>query len=80
MFLFLQLILGNFGLSYEQERVQMALWSIMASPLIMSNDLRQMRDTSKALLQNKGAIAINQDKLGKQGRRINKVKHSLPLA
>lgn len=67
------LILGNFGLSYEQERVQMAMWSIMASPLIMSNDLRKMRDSSKALLQNKNAIAINQDKMGKQGRRLMKV-------
>lgn len=67
------LILGNFGLSYEQERVQMAMWSIMASPLIMSNDLRSMRDSSKALLQNKHAIAINQDRMGKQGRRIMEV-------
>jgi hypothetical protein len=67
------LILGNFGLSYEQERVQMALWSMMASPLIMSNDLRNMRASSKALLQNKYAIAINQDRMGKQGRRIKEV-------
>ena len=51
----------------------MALWSIMASPLIMSNDLRTMRNSSKALLQNKHAIAINQDKMGKQGRRIKEV-------
>ena len=51
----------------------MAMWCIMASPLIMSNDLRQLRPESKALLQNKYAIAINQDAMGKQGRRIKKV-------
>ena len=51
----------------------MALWAIMASPLIMSVDLRTIRAESKALLQNKAAIAINQDPLGKQGKRIVKV-------
>ena len=69
-----QLIIGNFGLSYDQQRVQMALWAIMASPLIMSNDLRNIRAESKALLLNKAAIAINQDKMGKQGTRTMKVK------
>ncbi|KAL4230402.1 hypothetical protein ACF0H5_010784 [Mactra antiquata] len=62
------LLLGNFGLSYDQERVQMAMWSMFASPLIMSVDLCNMRQLSKALLQNKYLIAINQDKAGVQGK------------
>ncbi|ELU14039.1 hypothetical protein CAPTEDRAFT_154474 [Capitella teleta] len=66
------LIVGNFGLSRTQERVQMAMWCIMASPLIMSTDLRTINDESKALLLNKRAIAINQDALGVQGKRISK--------
>ena len=45
----------------------------MASPLIMSVDLRNIRNESRALLQNPHAIAINQDRMGKQGRRIAKV-------
>lgn len=65
-----QLVIGNFGLSYEQSRVQMALWAIMASPLIMSNDLRAVPKWAKELLQNKHLIAINQDPLGIQGTRI----------
>ena len=69
----LQIIIGNYGLSYEQQRVQMAMWAIMASPLIMSNDLRDIRPESKALLLNKAAIAINQDSMGKQGTRISSV-------
>jgi len=69
-----QLIIGNFGLSYDQERVQMAIWSILAAPLLASVDLRNIRPTSKALLLNKGAIAINQDPLGIQGERIHQVK------
>ncbi len=65
-----QLIIGNFGLSYDQQRVQMAMWAIMASPLLMSVDLRTINPMSKALLQNKNVIAINQDPLGFQGKRI----------
>ena len=51
----------------------MAMWAIMAAPLIMSNDLRRMRSSSKALLQNRNLISINQDKLGIQGSMIQKV-------
>lgn len=52
----------------------MALWAMMAAPLLMSNDLRHISPASKALLQNKEVIAINQDPLGKQGYRITKVR------
>ncbi len=68
-----QLILGNFGLSGDQERVQMGMWAIMASPLIMSVDLRTIRNSSMALLLNRNVIAINQDPLGVQGQRIKMV-------
>ncbi|KAK6172928.1 hypothetical protein SNE40_016490 [Patella caerulea] len=66
------LIIGNFGLSHNQQRYQMAMWAIMASPLYMSNDLRRMPEESKAILLNKNVIAINQDPLGVQGNRIIK--------
>nr|XP_042125621.1 alpha-galactosidase A isoform X2 [Peromyscus maniculatus bairdii]XP_042125622.1 alpha-galactosidase A isoform X2 [Peromyscus maniculatus bairdii] len=61
------LVIGNFGLSWDQQVTQMALWAIMAAPLLMSNDLRQISPQAKALLQNEDVIAINQDPLGKQG-------------
>ncbi|XP_026481041.1 alpha-N-acetylgalactosaminidase-like [Ctenocephalides felis] len=64
------LVIGNFGLSFEQSKTQMALWAIMAAPLIMSNDLRHISDESKAILQNARVIKINQDPLGKQGKQI----------
>ena len=60
-------------MSYEQSKVQMAIWAILAAPLIMSVDLRTIRPEYKAILQNKKIIAIDQDKLGIQGRRIYKV-------
>jgi len=69
----LQLIIGNFGLSYEQSKTQMAMWAIFAAPLLMSTDLRTIKPEYKAILQNRKIIAVNQDRLGIQGRRIYKV-------
>lgn len=63
-----QLVIGNFGLSHDQQESQMALWAIMAAPLFMSNDLRNICPRSKELLQNRHVIGINQDPLGKQGQ------------
>ncbi|XP_048460916.1 alpha-galactosidase A-like [Rhincodon typus] len=78
------LVIGNFGLSRDQQMTQMALWAIMAAPLLMSNDLRNIDADSKALLQNQYVIAINQDPLGVQGQRVSKLRNfelwSRPLA
>ena len=68
-----KLIVGNFGLSYEQSKTQMAMWAIFAAPLLMSVDLRTIRPEYKAILINKKIISVNQDRLGIQGRRIYKV-------
>lgn len=68
------LIVGNFGLSYEQSKSQMAMWAIFAAPLLMSVDLRTIRPEYKAILQNHAVIAVNQDPLGIQGKRIYKDK------
>ncbi|NXS50575.1 AGAL galactosidase, partial [Balaeniceps rex] len=76
IFVFLsQLVIGNFGLSWDQAVTQMAMWAIMAAPLFMSNDLRHISPEAKWLLQNKEVIAINQDPLGKQGYQIIKDKN-----
>ncbi|KAK2548693.1 Alpha-N-acetylgalactosaminidase [Acropora cervicornis] len=39
-------------------------------PLIMSNDLRKISSWAKEILLNSEVIAVNQDKLGKMGRRV----------
>ncbi|KAF6026996.1 NAGA [Bugula neritina] len=67
-----ELIIGDFGLTYDQWRAQMALWAIFAAPLIMSVDLRNMDSEAAKILLNKNVIAVNQDPLGKQGVRIYK--------
>ncbi|XP_063664039.1 alpha-N-acetylgalactosaminidase isoform X5 [Pan troglodytes] len=69
-----KLLIGNFGLSLEQSRAQMALWTVLAAPLLMSTDLRTISAQNMDILQNPLMIKINQDPLGIQGRRIHKEK------
>lgn len=64
------LLLGNYGLSIEQGRMQMAIWAILAAPLLMSADMDTIRAEDRAVLLNREAIAVNQDRLGIPGRRI----------
>ena len=41
------LLIGAHCITMEEERTQMAMWSISAAPLIMGNDLRNVSDLSK---------------------------------
>ena len=63
---------GNGGMSATEYKSHFSLWCIMASPLIAGNDVRNMDSTTKAILTNKEAIAVNQDSAGIQGQRIRK--------
>ena len=60
---------GN-GLSVNQDRAHFTMWCMMASPLILGNEVRNMSDETKAILTNRDLIAIDQDKLGVQGLRF----------
>lgn len=68
------MVVGNYGLSRDEERVQFGMWAMFASSLLMSVDLRKVRPESRALLQNRRVISINQDPLGIPGRRIINVR------
>ena len=61
-------------MSYDQSRTQMAIWAIMAAPLIMSTDLRTIKQEFKDILLHKDIIKINQDPLGIQGMRVSHEK------
>lgn len=67
------LIIGNGKLTERQSKAQMALWAILAAPLLMSADLDLVSPSERAILQNKHVIAINQDELGIQGMMVKKV-------
>ena len=59
---------GN-GQSVNQDRAHFTMWSMLAAPLILGNDIRNMTQETKDILMNAEVIAVNQDKLGIQGFR-----------
>ena len=61
----------NNNLTYEEQKSQMTMWSIMAAPIMISSDVRKMSTQVKELYINADMIAINQDSLGVQGHRIS---------
>ena len=69
-----KLVIGNFGMSDDQERAHMAMWAMWSAPLIMSNDLRSVKRSSKRLLLNKNVIRISQDAMGVHARIVFEVR------
>ncbi len=63
---------GNGGMSDLESRSHFSLWAMLAAPLIAGNDLREMRPEIHDILTNKEVIAVNQDPLGRQARRVMK--------
>ncbi|MDO3695374.1 glycoside hydrolase family 27 protein [Wenyingzhuangia sp. chi5] len=61
---------GN-GMTAAEDRSHFVMWSMLASPLIMGNDLREMSKETLSTLINKEVISVNQDKLGIQGFRFS---------
>eukprot|EP00041_Stephanoeca_diplocostata_P018083 m.375207 g.375207 ORF g.375207 m.375207 type:complete len:544 (+) comp20915_c0_seq2:152-1783(+) len=53
-----------------QTRAQFNMWAVMASPLLISANVRNMSAMNKATYKNAAVIAVNQDPLGKQGVRL----------
>jgi alpha-galactosidase len=64
---------GNGNLSYHENVAHFSMWAMMAAPLLAGNDLRTMNDTTLKILTNKKVIAINQDKEGKQGYKVDEI-------
>jgi alpha-galactosidase len=61
---------GNGKLTAAENRTHFSMWAMLAAPLLAGNDLPNMTPEVKEILTNKDVIAIDQDKLGKQGRRV----------
>ena len=61
---------GNGGMKRDEYRTHMALWAILAAPLLAGNDLRSMSPETKELLTNSEVLAVDQDKKGVQGHRV----------
>jgi alpha-galactosidase len=61
---------GNGGMTTSEYRAHFSFWSLFASPLMAGNDVRTMTPEVSSILLNKDAIAVNQDPLGIQGRKV----------
>jgi alpha-galactosidase len=58
------------GCNEIEYQTQMSMWCMLASPLMIGCDIRNMDETTKRILLNKDIIGIDQDSLGKQGFRV----------
>ena len=63
---------GNGGMTDAQYRAHFSLWAVLAAPLIAGNDVTKMDIATRDILTNKDVIAVDQDTLGQQGRRISR--------
>ncbi len=70
---------GNGNLTYEENKSHFTLWCMMAAPLILGNDVREFVNSDGTvnkdnityqIISDKDLIAVNQDPLGMQCRRI----------
>ncbi len=61
---------GNGGMKRDEYRTHMALWALLAAPLLAGNDLRNMSPETKELLLNSEVLAVDQDAKGVQGHRV----------
>ena len=63
---------GNGGMTIPEYQAHFSLWALLDAPLIAGNDVRSMKPEIKDILTNSEVIAVNQDKLGREGHRVAK--------
>lgn len=61
---------GNGGMTTTEYESHFSLWAMLAAPLIAGNDLAAMPVETQRILANRDVIAVDQDALGMQARRV----------
>jgi len=61
---------GNGKLTLAENRAHFSMWAMLAAPLLAGNDLLNMKPEIQSILTNREVIAIDQDRLGRQGSRV----------
>ncbi|NJD10714.1 MAG: alpha-galactosidase [Gemmatimonadetes bacterium] len=64
--------LRDTGLTPNEQYVHITLWTLLASPLLLGNDMAQMDDFELNLVTNDEVLAVHQDELGKAADRVAK--------
>jgi alpha-galactosidase len=62
---------GNGGMTDTEYRSHFSLWAVMAAPLLIGTDLRDATLSTLDILENRDVIAVDQDRLGVQGRLLS---------
>jgi len=58
------------ALTPNEQYTHVTLWCLLAAPLLLGCDLEQLDDFTLNLLTNDEVLAVNQDPLGRQARRL----------
>lgn len=58
------------GMSDEEFRTQLTLWSVAAAPLVVGSDIRKLSASTIAMLTDPDVVAINQDPAAVQAVRV----------
>jgi alpha-galactosidase len=66
------LIGGDGGMTLPETRSQMALWSMMSSPLILSSDVDRLTTDAIAVLGNPALMAVDQDPQGRMATLVRR--------
>jgi hypothetical protein len=67
---FLVLEVGNGGMTDAEYVTHFSLWAISKAPLLIGCDVTNMSAATLATLTNPEVIAVNQDPLGVQGKKV----------
>uniref|UniRef100_A0A453JH30 Alpha-galactosidase n=2 Tax=Aegilops tauschii subsp. strangulata TaxID=200361 RepID=A0A453JH30_AEGTS len=61
---------GNGGMSEAEYRSHFSIWALAKAPLLIGCDVRSMSPQTKIIISNWEVIAVNQDRLGVQGKKV----------
>ncbi|KAF8397024.1 hypothetical protein HHK36_018662 [Tetracentron sinense] len=62
---------GNGGMTYQEYRAHFSIWALMKAPLLVGCDVRNLTTETLEIVSNEEVIAVNQDSLGVQGRKVS---------
>ncbi|XP_054792802.1 alpha-galactosidase 1-like isoform X1 [Prosopis cineraria] len=61
---------GNGGMTTNEYIVHFSLWALSKAPLLLGCDVRNMTKETQMIISNQEVIAVNQDSLGVQGKKV----------
>ncbi|KAK7340067.1 hypothetical protein VNO77_20759 [Canavalia gladiata] len=62
--------IGNGGMTKDEYIVHFSLWAISKAPLLLGFDVRNLAKDALEIVSNKEVIAVNQDSLGVQAKKV----------